>query len=210
MQSSLREDILEALYKVRCSGDVGILIPDLAHQISRNPEDIAAVLPEMEQEGDLVVGSEGDIVLTPRGIDAGAKIMRKHRILECFFSEALGMSPETASEEACTLEHNVSDEAIDRLGRYLKGPGISGGRGRRRGWIYPSMTLMESSVDTDMVVSCVRCRGPVSHLQDLGIFPGEIVRVVRRIHGNGVVVRVKECNIALSREIAASIFVEKA
>jgi DtxR family Mn-dependent transcriptional regulator len=210
MQSSLREDVLEALYKARCSGDSKVMILELARLLGRDPEDIAPVLPELERDGDLVIGAGGDFFLTSKGIDAGARIMRKHRILECFFSEALGMSPETASEEACTLEHNVSDETIERLGRYLKRPRIFSSRQRRRGWIRPSMTLMDSFVDADVVVSCVRCHGPVSHLQDLGIFPGEVVRVVRRIRGNGVVVRVKECDIALSREIAASIFVEKA
>jgi DtxR family Mn-dependent transcriptional regulator len=210
MESPLREDVLEILYKAHCSGENRVTMPDLACSLGRNPEDLTPVLPEMEREGDLVLGADGAIFLTSRGIDAGGKIMRKHRILECFLSETLGMSPETASEEACILEHNVSDETIDRLGRYLKRPGITGSRGRRRGWICPAMTLMDSFIDTDMVVSCVRCRGPLSHLQDLGIFPGEVVRVIRRIHGNGVVVRVKDCDIALSREIAASIFVEKA
>jgi DtxR family Mn-dependent transcriptional regulator len=209
MQSSLREDILEVLYKVRCAGDSIVSISDLALLLGRPPEDLFPILPELERNGDLMLEGDGGISLSSQGIDAGGKISRKHRILECFFSEMLGMSPESASEEACTLEHNVSDEAIDRLGRYLKGPAIPGTRGRRRGWNGPGMTLMETYVDTEQVVSCIRCHGPVSRLQDLGIFPGEPIRVIRRIPGNGVVVRVKDCDIALSREIAASIFVEK-
>jgi DtxR family Mn-dependent transcriptional regulator len=210
MQSSLREDILEALYKVRCSSDSKVSISDLVLLLSRPSEDLVPILPELERSGDLILESDGGISLTPCGIDTGGKIMRKHRILECFFSEMLGMSPEIASEEACTLEHKVSDEAIDRLGRYLKGPGFAGKWGRRRGWNCPVMTLMDSSVGIEMVVSCIRCHGPVSRLQDLGIFPGESIRVIRRIRDNGVVVKVKDCDIALSREIAASIFVEKA
>ncbi len=208
MQSSLREDILEALYKARCSASGPVTIPDLARMLCRTPEDIGPILPELERDGDLARSPEG-ISLTPRGLDTGGKIMRKHRILECFFSEILGMPPERASEEACTLEHKVSDEAIDRLGRYLKSPVRAGKQGRRHGWNCPVISLLDSQVDSGLVISCIRCQGTVSRLQDLGIFPGEPITVVRRIPGNGVVVKVKDCNIALSREIAGSILVER-
>jgi DtxR family Mn-dependent transcriptional regulator len=209
MQSSLREDILEALYKARCSGSGPVTVPELSRILCLNLEDIEPILSELERDGDLAVSPEG-ISLTTRGLDTGGRIMRKHRILECFFSEILGMPPETASEEACTLEHKVSDEAIDRLGRYLKSPVRAGKQGRRHGWNCPVISLLDSRVDSGLVVSCIGCQGTVSRLQDLGIFPGEPIMVVRRIPGNGVVVKVKDCDIALSREIAGSILVERA
>jgi DtxR family Mn-dependent transcriptional regulator len=208
MQSSLREDILEALSKARCSSPGPITTLELARMLNRSSADIEPVLPELERTGDLVRTPEG-ITLTPQGLDTGGKIMRKHRVLECFFSEILGMPPETASEEACTLEHSVSDEAIERLGRYLKTPPRSGSRGRRHGWNCPVISLLDSRVDSGLIISCIRCHGTMSRLQDLGIFPGEPIRVVRRIPGNGVVVKVKDCDIALSREIAGSILVER-
>lgn len=208
MQSPLREDVLEGLYRLRCSGKNTVRIPEIALHLGRPEEDLKAVVPELERDGDIVSGSDG-LSLTTGGIEAGARIMRKHRVLEQFFSEILGMSPETASAEACTLEHSVSDAAIARLGRLLVGQGKGGPRGRRFGQTCPSRTLMESALGSDLVVSCIRCQAPVPRLHDLGIIPGETIQVVRRIEGNGVVVRVKDCDIALSREIAASIFVEK-
>jgi DtxR family Mn-dependent transcriptional regulator len=208
MQSSLREDILEALAKAWCLGPDPVAIPELARLLCRSIEDIEPILPELERDGDLTWTPRG-VIPTPRGLDAGGKIMRKHRVLECFFSEILGMAPETASEEACSLEHKVSDEAIERLGQYLKGPARPGSRGRRHGWNCPVISLLDSRVDSGLVISCIRCQGNMSRLQDLGIFPGESIRVVRRIPGNGVVVKVKDCDIALSREIAGSILVER-
>jgi DtxR family Mn-dependent transcriptional regulator len=136
--------------------------------------------------------------------------MRKHRVLERFFSDVLGMSPETASAEACTLEHSVSDAAITRLGRLLGGQVAGTSCEKEDREDSPPLTLMESSLDAEVEVSCIRCRAPVTRLHDLGIIPGESIRVVRRIEGNGVVVKVKDCDIALSREIAASIIVRNA
>lgn len=211
MQSSFREDILEALYKAGCMGRSGTGLRELALLIDRDIDDLEKIIPEMERKGDLVTRPDGIIMLTPPGMETGGKIMRKHRILECFFSEMLGMTPESAAAEACTLEHKVSDEAIDRLGQYIHSPEIApGSRGMRRGKRWRVLTLEDASEGEELAVTCVRCRGSGSRLHDLGIFPGTSISVIRKIPGNGLVVRVKESDIALSSEIAASILVERA
>ena len=69
--------------------------------------------------------------------------------------------------------------------------------------------MPESSEGDELVVSCIRCDGPDARLMDLGILPGEHIRLIRHIPDNGVVIRVKGCDIALSNEIASSILVER-
>jgi DtxR family Mn-dependent transcriptional regulator len=208
--SSFQEDVLEALYKARSSGTKAPLPEDLALTLGKAPGELRPVLIQLEKGGALVFNPDGSLSLTPAGNETGGRVMRKHRILECFFSEMLGMSPDTASEEACTLEHGFSDEAIDRLGRYIRGPGLGGFRGIRKGKQWQALTLLEALEGDNLVVSCVRCRGLGGRLHDLGLFPGTEITVVRKIPGNGIVVRVKDCDIALSTEIAASILVERA
>ncbi len=209
MQSSFREDILETLYKEKATGIPAIPVGSLADLLDRDAEELETTLREMERDGDIRVSPDRLIMLTPRGEVTGGKIMRKHRILECFFSEMLGMAPETAGKEACALEHTVSDEAIERLGRYIRAPERSGPHGVRKGKRWHALTLIEAAEGDTLVISCVRCRGPGSRLHDLGLFPGTPVSVVRKIPGNGIVIRVKESDIALSPEIAASIIVER-
>jgi DtxR family Mn-dependent transcriptional regulator len=181
----------------------------LAALLERDFGELENTLRDMERDGDLTISPDMSIVLTSQGEETGGRIMRKHRILECFFSEMLGMTPETAGKEACTLEHSVSDEAIERLGRYIRSPAGSGPRGVGRGRRWQALTLLESAEGDDLVISCVRCRGMGNRLQDLGLFPGTAISVIRKIPGNGIVIRVKESDIALSPEIAASIFVER-
>ncbi|MDD1706227.1 MAG: metal-dependent transcriptional regulator [Methanoregulaceae archaeon] len=208
--SSFREDILEALYKTCSAGSKAPLPEELALTLGKEPTELHPVLTRLEQEGDLTFNPDGSLSLTPSGKETGGRVMRKHRILECFFSEMLGMSPDTASEEACTLEHGVSDEAIERLGRYIKRPGRGGLHGIRKGKRWHALTLLEAEEGDFLVITCVRCRGPGGRLQDLGLLPGTEITVVRKIPGNGIVVRVKECDIALSPEVAAFILVERA
>jgi DtxR family Mn-dependent transcriptional regulator len=208
--SPLREDILEALFNVQTAGSKKPFPEDIASMLGRSPVDIHTQLRALEREGALVFDTDGSLILTSSGKDIGGRVMRKHRILECFFSEMLGMSPDTASEEACTLEHGVSDDTIERLGRYLQSPGLcrnQGGLHKRKRW--KGSTLPESSEGDELVISCIRCDGPDARLMDLGILPGERIRLIRHIPDNGVVIRVKGCDIALSNEIASSILVER-
>jgi DtxR family Mn-dependent transcriptional regulator len=209
--TSLREDILEALYKFHSTGRAAPVVEDLATTLGKAPGELRPVLDLLEREGDLVSNPDGTLTLTTAGNETGGRVMRKHRILECFFSEMLGMSPDTASEEACTLEHGVSDEAIERLGRYIqRRPGRGAGfYGIRKGKRWQVVTLPEAEEGDTLVVSGVRCQGPGTRLNDLGLFPGTEISVVRKIPGNGIVVRVKDSNIALSPEVAAFVLVER-
>jgi len=209
--TSLREDILEALYKIHCSGRAAPVVEDLATILGKTPGELRPVLDLLLKGGDLVSNQDGTLTLTPAGSETGGRVMRKHRILECFFSEMLGMSPDTASEEACTLEHGVSDEAIERLGRYIeKRPGRgAGSRRTRKGKRWQALSLAEADEGDTLTVAGVRCEGPGTRLNDLGLFPGTEISVVRKIPGNGIVVRVKDCNIALSQEVAAFVLVER-
>ena len=209
--TSLREDILEALYKIHCSGRAAPVVEDLATILGKTPGELRPVLDLLLKGGDLVSNQDGTLTLTPAGSETGGRVMRKHRILECFFSEMLGMSPDTASEEACTLEHGVSDEAIERLGRYIeKRPGRgAGSRRTRKGKRWQALSLAEADEGDTLTVAGVRCEGPGTRLNDLGLFPGTEISVVRKIPGNGIVVRVKDCNIALSQEVATFVLVER-
>ena len=72
--------------------------------------------------GDLSLQDDGRIILTDQGTATGKQIIKKHETLQCFLSEILGMDRSSASDEACRIEHAVSDETIDRLGDYLRSP----------------------------------------------------------------------------------------
>lgn len=55
------------------------------------------------------------IGLTEKGEAAARRILTRHRLLTRFFQEVLGMSPRAAGEQACSMEHALTDEAMDRM-----------------------------------------------------------------------------------------------
>lgn len=60
--------------------------------------------------------------LTPAGRQAGLAVIRRHRIVETFLVDTLGMGPDQVHDEANRLEHAMSEEVIDRLDALLGRP----------------------------------------------------------------------------------------
>ncbi|MCU0631632.1 MAG: metal-dependent transcriptional regulator [Methanolinea sp.] len=207
MKTSTREDFLEALCVLSRTKSNITTIDDLSLYLSLSPVETRNQLGLMEQQGDLHIQPEDRVELTEQGSHIGCRVMRKHQVLECFLSEILGMDPGTASEEACVLEHDISDEAVERLDRYIKRPGGRGFRMQRR---WPHMpTLLQFPEGTELKILTVKCPGGCQRLSDMGIFPGERIKIIHTLNNKAVVIQVKGCDIALSPEIASCIFVEK-
>ena len=132
------------------------------------------------------------------------------------------MDTTAASDEACTLEHAVSDETIDRLGQLIvkQDGGWRGGRGRRR-WQESSPRcqadkedcqypfISDCSEGESVIIHCIQGKACSKRLLDLGMVPGEQVSIKRKLFNGALVVQVKGCDVALSPEIASAIGVER-
>lgn len=210
MQPSAREDYLEAVLNLTRSRNRPPFLHEIAVSLGREIRQTEEDIDILRREGDLAISGEGEAALTPTGFETAERVMRKHRLLQCFLTEMLGVEPDKASDEACVLEHAVSDETIDRLGRYLDRPGVTRGRRYKRHFIKTGRYryLTDCEEETDLRVREVVSGDAIHRLLDLGIFPGEKIRLVRKLGNHAVIVRVKGCDIALSDEVAASIRVE--
>ena len=119
MQTSLREDYLEA---VQLFSEKNTRFPsyeELAAALVKPVPVVRSDMAELVSGGDVIISLKGVITLTAQGKQTGTSVMKKHETLQCFLSEILGMDKSSASDEACTLEHTVSDETIKRLGKLI-------------------------------------------------------------------------------------------
>ena len=64
------------------------------------------------------VDTDGGISLTEKGQDIARKIYDRHKLLTDLLVR-IGVSQETAAEDACKLEHAISDESFEALKKYL-------------------------------------------------------------------------------------------
>ena len=206
MLPSTFEDYLEAILTITDNGGRTATLEEIAAALGTGKEVAGMTVASLIEEGYLERAAAA-VRLTAKGRSVASRVARKHRVLQCFLTEMLGVDAEAASKEACTLEHGISDETIERLSSYMNGAQSSPGRlGRCRG--RDTCTLLDCKEGDTVRVAMMR--GPRRHrrLLDLGIFPGEVVQIRRKLPNQSVVVRVKGCDIAISPEIAASIVVE--
>lgn len=206
MLSSMVEDYLEAILEIAENSGRPPTVEEIAAALKTGKETASSTIAALAREGYLE--QVGDAVrLTEKGAALASKVARKHTVLQCFLTEMLGVDTNSASREACTLEHGISDDTIERLSSYMSGTATAPSRMRRRRG-QETVTLLDCNEGDIARVALMRGPGGHRRLLDLGVFPGEIVEVRRKLPNNSVVVRVKGCDIAISPEIARSIFVE--
>ncbi len=113
------EDYLEAIYELgRDSGSVRSV--DLAAKLDVSKASVNNALKNLKQAGYIEQPHYGDITLTGEGADYAAGILERHHVLYHFLLDVLGVDPETAVEEACEMEHAISDDTLKRLTKHLK------------------------------------------------------------------------------------------
>ena len=66
---------------------------------------------------------EGWIQLTESGMEVASRIYERHRLLTKWLT-ALGVSPEVAAEDACRMEHDISNETFEKLKAHIEKAGF--------------------------------------------------------------------------------------
>jgi DtxR family Mn-dependent transcriptional regulator len=95
---------------------------DLAEQLGVTASTVSANLKKLARDGYIDYEPYGQIVLTDAGRRTAVEIVRRHRIVETYLVEALGLTWDQVHEEADRLEHAVSDLVLERMNAALGDP----------------------------------------------------------------------------------------
>ncbi len=112
---------LEAIYYIRAEGEV-VRSARLADWLSVSRPTVTVALRRMTRDGMVRLNAHKEIQLTARGDTAAAAIVRRHRIMERWLTDVLGLDWVAADAEAERLEHAVSEVVEERLYRTLGAP----------------------------------------------------------------------------------------
>ena len=112
---------LEAIYYIRAEGE-SVRSARLADWLSVSRPTVTAALRRMSRDGMVRLNRRKEIELTGRGEGAAEAIVRRHRIVERWLTDAMGLDWVTADKEAERLEHALSDLVAERLYRALGKP----------------------------------------------------------------------------------------
>lgn len=92
-----------------------VRVTDVARRLEVKKSAVSQIISKLEEEGFIDRTDHPFINLTPRGVAAARLTISRFNILNDFMIEVLGIPQEVAFEDACKLEHFVSDETTDRL-----------------------------------------------------------------------------------------------
>lgn len=110
--SSANEDYLEAIYQLGAATKAVRSI-DLAIKMDVTKASVNRAVNNLKSAGLVEQPHYGDISLTKEGLTYARSIQSRHEILSQFLTEVLKVEPEKAQEEACAMEHAISDETHD-------------------------------------------------------------------------------------------------
>lgn len=92
---------------------------DIANELGFKKSSVSIAMKHLREKNQISVTDAGFIYLTEEGKEIAEMIYERHQLLTEFFIE-LGVSSNTASTDACRIEHVISPESINAIKKHLK------------------------------------------------------------------------------------------
>ena len=91
---------------------------DVSEYMGYSKPSVSRAVGLLKKDGYILVDKEGYITLTESGLSVAQKIYERHTLLANLLVR-LGVRPEVASEDACRLEHAISDDSFEAIKNHL-------------------------------------------------------------------------------------------
>jgi len=228
------EDYLKAVYDLSQNGNA-VSTTEISRTLKVAPASVTEMLKKLSEKSYLEYSPYHGTTLTKKGRRIAEKMARKHRLLERFLHDVLKIDNVKVHNQACEMEHSLSDEAEESLCRFLRHPDRCPDNGK----VIPPCDLQIGSCveclelhskgleevgknDQNRVsignlkqgqcgkISLIRGGYNVLHrLLDMGLKPGTKICAVRVAPPGGPVeVSVGSSKIVLGKGIASKVFVD--
>lgn len=122
--SMSHEDYLEAIVMLGGTSTLPVRSVDIAAKLGVSKASVSKAVASLKASGMLNQPFYGDITLTEEGYEYGRAVLERHTMLTKFLVEAIGLDQEDAEEEACQMEHAISDESFEKWLAYFKSIGL--------------------------------------------------------------------------------------
>jgi len=220
LPSSTVENYLKAIHvaQSRLDGDRALVpMGQLSTALGVVPGTATSMVKALADAGLVAYEPYSGVRLTPAGEKLAAAVLRRHRLIELFLVQVMGMSWAEVHDEAEQLEHAVSDRLIDRIDEMLGRPAVDPHGDPipdTEGYIHTAdlYTLLTCPIDQRLVVSRVVDQDAefLRFLEQSDLKPGQTVTVEGRdAAADRVIVRTaSDRAIALGMRAASKLMVE--
>lgn len=118
--SMSHEDYLEAIVMLGGTTESSVRSVDVAAKMGVSKASVNKAMTSLKEKGFADQPYYGDITLTPEGYEYGSAVLNRHHMLFKFLTKALGIPEDRAEEEACLMEHAISDESFEKWIAYIE------------------------------------------------------------------------------------------
>ena len=122
--SMSHEDYLEAIIMLGGSTEQSVRSVDIANQMDVSKASVNKAIGLLKEKGFVDQPYYGDVTLTKEGFDYGNAVYKRHRYLTAFLAKEIGIPEEVAEDEACLMEHAISDESFEKWVAYIDRLGL--------------------------------------------------------------------------------------
>lgn len=92
---------------------------DVSEYMSFSKPSVSRAIGILKNGGLVSVGPEGHLSLTPEGREIAEKIYARHTLLRGLLI-SLGVEEKTAAQDACKIEHDISDESFEAIKKFAE------------------------------------------------------------------------------------------
>ncbi len=92
---------------------------DVANELSFSKASVSIAMKNFREEGYIIVEEDGSLRLTQKGLEIAERVYERHEILAKALM-ALGVDKETAYEDACKIEHHISDKSVQKIKEHFE------------------------------------------------------------------------------------------
>lgn len=122
--SMSHEDYLEAIVMLGGTPEHSVRSVDIAEKLGVSKASVSKAVTSLKGAGMLDQPFYGEVTLTQEGYEYGQAVYARHNMLTRFLHEVIGLDRDVAEEEACQMEHAISDDAFEKWMAYFRKVGL--------------------------------------------------------------------------------------
>ena len=111
------QDYLEAMLMMQLQHGY-IRSIDIANELGVTKPSVSYATKRLRENGYITMDKEGLITITQKGLDIAKSMYERHQVLSEFLTK-LGVDPRTAREDACKIEHDISEETFRAIRNHI-------------------------------------------------------------------------------------------
>lgn len=215
MRKNISEEYLETILYLTKGGRTA-KTKDIADAMGIRPPSVSEMLAKLKESGYIDYQPYVGATLTEKGRSEAVQMERKHQLLETFLVDTLGVERNKAHDEACEMEHSISDTTVSKICAFLGHPKfcpddhpITAGECCEKSEESMPLTRLKEGESGTIKIVCAD-HGTRDYLISLGFLPDVLLSIKKRLPSNSLLVRIKGSEIAIGGDIAEKIYVKKA